>query len=86
MVPGITVDMMERLINIDFSEMEAFTQTVIQTMEDAEGVVIENPDGTYLECSVKGRKWKADNGDISQNQISFLGRKGFVYKTAEFPP
>ena len=35
-------------------------------MEDADDVVIENPDGTYLECSVKGRKWKADNGDISQ--------------------
>ncbi len=66
MMPGITIDMMERLINIDFSEMDSFTQKVISAMEDADDVVVENPDGTYLECSVKGRKWKADNGDISQ--------------------
>lgn len=66
MMPGITKDMMERLINIDFAEMDTFTQRVIQAMEDAEDVIVENPDGTYLECSVKGRKWKADNGDISQ--------------------
>jgi leucyl aminopeptidase (aminopeptidase T) len=66
MMPGITADMMERLVNIDFSEMEAITQKVITAMKDAEDVVIENADGTYLRCSVKGRKWKADNGDISR--------------------
>ncbi len=66
MMPGITVDMMERLVNIDFTEMDAFTQKVIEAMDGADDVVIENPDGTYLECSVKGRTWKADNGDISQ--------------------
>ncbi|MCJ7680292.1 MAG: aminopeptidase [Candidatus Aminicenantes bacterium] len=66
MMPGITEDMMERLVNIDFSEMAAFTQQVIETINDAEHVVIENPDGTYLECSVKGRRWKADIGDISR--------------------
>ncbi|MCJ7579134.1 MAG: aminopeptidase [Candidatus Aminicenantes bacterium] len=66
MMPGITVDMMERLVNIDFKEMDAFTQRVIEAMNDADDVVVENPDGTYLECSVKGRAWKADNGDISQ--------------------
>ncbi len=66
MMPGITVDMMERLVNIDFTKMDAFTQKVINAMDDADDVVVENPNGTYLECSVKGRTWKADNGDISQ--------------------
>lgn len=66
MMPGITVDMMERLVNIDFTEMDAFTKKVIAAVDDADDVVIQNPDGTFLECSVKGRKWKADNGDISQ--------------------
>lgn len=66
MMPGITVDMMTRLVNIDFSEMDAFTHKVMDALQDAEDIVIENPEGTYLECSVKGRKWKADNGDISQ--------------------
>lgn len=66
MMPGITEDMMERLVNIDFSEMAAFTKKVIGAINDAEHVVIENPAGTYLECSVKGRRWKADIGDISR--------------------
>lgn len=66
MMPGITVDMMERLVNIDFTEMEAFTQKVIEAVDGAEDIIVENPDGTYLECSVKGRTWKADIGDISQ--------------------
>jgi len=66
MMPGITEDMMERLVNIDFSEMAAFTKKVIRAINDAEHVVIENPAGTYLECSVKGRRWKADIGDISR--------------------
>jgi len=66
MMPGITMDMMERLVNIDFSDMEAFTQRVIQAMDNAEDIVVENPEGTYLECSVKGRIWQADIGNISE--------------------
>ena len=66
MMPGITIDMMERLVNIDFTEMDAFTQKVIKAVDGAEDIIVENPDGTYLECSVKGRTWKADNGDISK--------------------
>lgn len=66
MMPGITADMMRRLVNIDFAEMEAITQKVIAAMSEAEDVVIENPEGTRLECSVKGREWKADKGDISR--------------------
>lgn len=66
MMPGITVDMMERLVNIDFTEMETFTQKVIEAVDGAEDIIVENPDGTYLECSVKGRTWKADIGDISK--------------------
>jgi len=66
MMPGITLDMMERLVNIDFSDMATMTQKVMAAMADAEDVVIENREGTHLECSVKGRSWKADIGDISQ--------------------
>jgi len=66
MMPGITVDMMERLVNIDFTEMETFTQKVIEAVDGAEDIIVENPEGTYLECSVKGRTWKADVGDISR--------------------
>ena len=66
MMPGLTRDMMERLVNIDFTEMDRFTKKVIRAMKDAEDVVVENPDGTHVEFSVKGRAWHNDNGDISK--------------------
>jgi leucyl aminopeptidase (aminopeptidase T) len=68
MMPGLTREMMERLVNIDFEEMSAFTAKVITALQDAEDVLVENPEGTRIEFSVKGRKWENDNGDI--------GRKG----------
>jgi len=66
MMPGITRDMMERLVNIDFTKMNAFTNKVIRAMKDAERVIIENEDGTNISFSVKGRRWDNDNGDISK--------------------
>ena len=66
MMPGLTRDMMERLVNIDFAEMDAFTRKVIRAMKDADDVEIENPDGTRIAFSVKGRKWDNDNGNISR--------------------
>lgn len=66
MMPGLTREMMERLVNIDFSKMNAFTQKVIQALENAEDVLVENPEGTQIAFSVKGRKWANDNGDISK--------------------
>jgi leucyl aminopeptidase (aminopeptidase T) len=69
MMPGLTRDMMERLVNIDFSEMDKFTKKVIRAMKDADDVVIENPAGTHIEFSVKDRQWDNDNGDISKKHM-----------------
>jgi leucyl aminopeptidase (aminopeptidase T) len=66
MMPGITRDMMERLVNIDFAEMDRFTRKVIRAMKDAKDVVVENAAGTHVEFSVKGREWRNDNGNISK--------------------
>jgi leucyl aminopeptidase (aminopeptidase T) len=66
MMPGITRDMMERLVNIDFSEMDAFTRKVIRVMKDAEDVAVENAAGTRIAFSVKGRAWHNDNGNIGK--------------------
>lgn len=66
MMPGLTKDMMERLVNIDFQAMDAFTRRVIASLKDADDVAIENPDGTKISFSVKGRAWHNDNGDISR--------------------
>jgi len=66
MMPGVTREVMERLINIDFRAMDTFTKKVIRAMKDADDVSIENPQGTHIEFSVKGRKWANDNGRISR--------------------
>ncbi|HSA96929.1 MAG TPA: aminopeptidase [Acidobacteriota bacterium] len=69
MMPGITKDMMERLVAIDFSEMAAFTKRVIRAMKDAEDVVIENAAGTRIAFSVKGRRFDADIGNIAKKGV-----------------
>jgi leucyl aminopeptidase (aminopeptidase T) len=66
MMPGLTKNMMERLVNIDFKEMDTFTQKVIKALKDTDDVLVENPEGTRIQFSVKGRKWSNDNGDISR--------------------
>ncbi len=66
MMPGLTRDMMERLVNVDYKVMDAFTRKVIRAMRDAGDVVVENPSGTRIAFSVKGREWHNDNGDISK--------------------
>lgn len=66
MMPGITVDMMERLVNIDFARMNEFTKKVIRAMKDADRVIIENEAGTNISFSVRGREWHNDNGDIGK--------------------
>lgn len=66
MMPGLTREMMERLVNIDFKKMDTFTKKVMKSLKDAEDVLVENPDGTKIEFSLKGRKWANDNGDISR--------------------
>jgi leucyl aminopeptidase (aminopeptidase T) len=65
-MPGLTREMMERLVNIDFEEMNAFTTRVIVALQDAEDILVENPEGTRIQFSVKGREWENDNGDISR--------------------
>lgn len=66
MMPGLTREMMERLVNIDFHEMDVFTKKMIRALKNADDVLVENPEGTRIEFSVKGRKWINDNGDISR--------------------
>lgn len=66
MMPGITVDMMERLVNIDFAKMYALTRKVIRIIKDCPDVRVTNSLGTDISFSVAGRRWENDNGDISK--------------------
>jgi leucyl aminopeptidase (aminopeptidase T) len=69
MMPGITRDMMERLVAIDLSEMAAFTKKVVRAVKDADEIVVENAAGTRIAFSVKGRAWHEDVGDISKKGV-----------------
>ena len=66
MMPGITVNMMERLVNIDFKHMDMLTRKVIRSIRDCPEVRVSNTLGTDITFSVKGRRWENDNGDISK--------------------
>jgi len=66
MMPGLTRDMMERLVNVDFHELDAFGRKLMEKLADSENILVENAEGTHVEFSVKGREWKNDNGDISR--------------------
>jgi len=66
MMPGITVDMMERLVAIDYAEMAALPKKIMGLIRGATAVRITNPAGTDISFSVKGRDWHIDIGDISR--------------------
>jgi leucyl aminopeptidase (aminopeptidase T) len=68
MMPGITKDMMERLVAIDFSEMARFTKKVVRAVKDAD-IVVENAAGTKIAFSVEGRAWHEDVGKISKKGV-----------------
>lgn len=68
MMPGITRDMMERLVAIDFSEMAAFTRKVVRAVKDAD-ILVENAAGTRIAFTVAGRDWHEDVGAIAKKGV-----------------
>ncbi|MGB9004332.1 MAG: aminopeptidase [Candidatus Aminicenantales bacterium] len=66
MMPGLTREMMERLVNLDYTKMISFTRRLARVLQDAAEVEVENPDGTHLAFSLKGRAWNLSLGDISR--------------------
>jgi leucyl aminopeptidase (aminopeptidase T) len=66
MMPGLTREMMIRLVNVDYDALRTFTEKVIRAIRDAADVSVENAAGTSLRFSVRGRRWVAGVGDISR--------------------
>ena len=65
MMPGLTAEMMVRLVNVDYDKLRRFTEKVIRAVSGAAEVEVTNPAGTSLRFSVEGRRWVAGAGDIS---------------------
>ena len=66
MMPGITIDMMERLVNIDYGKLAATTKRIMSLVKNAGDVHVTNPAGTDITFSVRNRDWHIDIGDISK--------------------
>jgi len=66
MMPGITREMMVRLVDIDYAELKRFTEKVIRAIRNAGDVEVSNAAGTSLKFSVEGRRWVAGAGDLSR--------------------
>lgn len=66
MMPGITEDMMARLVNIDLREVDAMNRKLMRLLRDKSDILITNPQGTRIRFSVKGRRWVNDCGNIGK--------------------
>ena len=66
MMPGITADILERLGNLNYSEMQELAQKIVERMSGAREVRVTDAQGTDVAFSVFGRRWLNDSGDIGQ--------------------
>lgn len=63
--PGLTEDMFNRTVNIDYKLLADRCTTLCKKYEHAVSVHVTAPNGTDVVVPVKGRKGLSDNGDFS---------------------
>lgn len=63
--PGLTQDMFNRTVNIDYKLLAERCTTLCKKYEHAVSVHVTSPNGTDVVVPVKGRKGLSDNGDFS---------------------
>ena len=64
--PGLTLDMFERTVRIDYEEPKARCAAICKKYEDAVSVHVTSPAGTDVLVPVEGRKPFVDDGDYSK--------------------
>lgn len=64
-MPGVTLDMMARTIDIDYRKMEQIGKRLCSTLNSASEVLIKTELGTNLVFSIKGRRAEPDTGIIN---------------------
>lgn len=65
--PGITQDMFNRTVNIDYSELAKRCETLENLFSGAVSATVTSAGGTNLTVPINGRKLLFDNGDFSAN-------------------
>ena len=69
-MPGITIDMMKRALNVDFNKIKYINEKLINKLKNKNKIEITTKKGTDIEFNLKGRKWISDDG-IYRNRDAF---------------
>ncbi len=77
-LPDITRDTMERVINIDYKELLEFNKKILNYISNAKEIYIENPLGTEVEFYVKP-KWKTDFKKVNKKGESLILPVGEIF-------
>jgi leucyl aminopeptidase (aminopeptidase T) len=92
-LPGVTEDMLARLMTADFPAMAARSRRVAELLTAADEARVTCPRGTDLTLDLRGREGLADDGDLSaagafgnlpcgEGFISPLGGEGTLYASS----
>ena len=61
-MPGITIDMMKRALNVDFNRIKTLNSKLITNLKNKNKIKITTKNGANIEFYTKGRKWIGDDG------------------------
>jgi leucyl aminopeptidase (aminopeptidase T) len=67
-LPGVTADMLARLMDIDFELMRARSHAIAQLLDAADEARITCPRGTDLTLDLRGRGGLADDGELTASR------------------
>jgi leucyl aminopeptidase (aminopeptidase T) len=68
-LPGVTEDMLARLMSADFDQMVARSAAVVQLLTDADEAHLTCPLGTDFRLDLHGREGIVDDGDLTAEGI-----------------
>ena len=61
-MPGITIEMMKRALNISFNKIKIINEKLIKKLKNKNKIKVTATKGTNIEFYTKGRKWMGDDG------------------------
>ena len=61
-MPGITIEMMKRALNVDFNIIKQYNRQLISKLKNKNKINITTKKGANIEFYAKGRKWIGDDG------------------------
>ena len=67
-MPGITTDMMNRALNVDFNKIKSINKKLILKLKNKNKIKITTKKGTNMEFYLKGRKWLGDDGIMTKKK------------------